>query len=183
MIAENTAYKVKRSTDEAKQALKNSNILDYTVSLSGQLSTDPNNFSMPATGIALVHPRTGTVDLYFSSVVESAPKSRTDSYNYLTLKDFCAEIGCSGLEINGYSTVVTLTRNNMDQGIQGRAGLKWNTYQYPQAAQTDGGIARVYSEDLKIVGTWSLSDGAPNYYVIQQQDIYTFTIVGAKMVK
>lgn len=179
MIAENAEYKVKRSTDMAKEALNNSNILDYTVPLSGQLSTNPNNFSMPATGIALVHPRTGTVDLYFASVVEGAPNSRTASYNYLTLKDFCTEIGCSGLKINGYSTVVTLIRNNMDQGICGRAGLKWNAY---QNSQTDGGIARVYGEDLKIVGTWSLSDGAPNYYVIQYRDVYTFAIVGAKMI-
>ncbi len=39
----------------------------------------------------------------------------------------------------------------------------------------------MYSDDLSVIGTWSLSDGAPNYYVIRYGDVYAFTIMGAQM--
>lgn len=153
---------------------------DYTVTITTQLSNMGDIFSMPATGVAVVHPRTNTVDLYFSAAVESEPASRPMSYDYLTLGTFCSQIGCTGLQFDPTRTIVTLTRNNTAQGIQGRAGFKWNFF---QDSHTVGGIGRVYSDNLSLVGTWALSDGGPDYYVIRNGDVYTFTIVGAQMLK
>lgn len=59
-------------------------------------------------------------------------------------------------------------------------GFKWNFF---GDSHTVGGIGRVYSGDLSLIGTWSLSDGAPDYYVIRNGDVYAFTIVGAQMLK
>lgn len=180
MIATNPDFAVKGAENIAQEALEKSNQTDYTVTIAAQLSNMSDVFSMPATGVAVVHPRTNTVDLYFSAAVEGEPSSRPQSYNYLTLGTFCAQIGCTGLQFDPIRTIITLTRNNAQQGIQGRAGFKWNFF---EGSHTVGGIGRVYSEDLSLVGTWSLSDGAPEYYVIRYGDVYTFTIMGAQMLK
>lgn len=180
MIATNPDFAVKGAENIAQEALEKSNQTDYTVTIAAQLSNMSDVFSMPATGVAVVHPRTNTVDLYFSAAVEGEPSSRPQSYNYLTLGTFCAQIGCTGLQFDPIRTIITLTRNNAQQGIQGRAGFKWNFF---EGSHTVGGIGRVYSDDLSLVGTWSLSDGAPEYYVIRYGDVYTFTIMGAQMLK
>lgn len=180
MICVNTDFAVKGAENIAQEALNKANTTDYTVTIKAQLSNMDTVFSMPASGVAVVHPRTNTVDLYFSAAVESEPSSRSISYDYLTLGTFCSQIGCTGLKVDPTRTIITLTRNNAQQGIQGRVGFKWNFY---NGSYTVGGIARVYSSDLSLVGTWALSDGAPDYYVIRNGDVYTFTIVGAQMIK
>lgn len=180
MIATNPDFAVKGAENIAQDALNKANETDYTVTIEAQLSNMPTFFSMPASGVAVVHPRTNTVDLYFSAAVESEPSSRSQSYDYLTLATFCSQIGCTGLQFDPTRTIVTLTRNDAQQGIQGRAGFKWN---FLEGSHTVGGIGRVYSANLSLVGTWSLSDGAPEYYVIRYGDVYTFTIMGAQMLK
>lgn len=180
MIATNPDFVAKGAENIAQEALDKANQTDYTVTITAQLSNMDTVFSMPASGVAVVHPRTNTVDLYFSAAVEGEPSSRPQSYDYLTLDTFCSQIGCTGLQFDPTRTIVTLTRNNAQQGIQGRAGFKWNFF---SVSHTVGGIGRVYSDDLSLVGTWSLSDGAPEYYVIRYGDVYTFTIVGAQMIK
>ena len=87
-------------------------------------------------------------------------------------------VGCAGLQFDPTRTIITLTRNDVEKGIQGRTGFKWNFF---NDSHTVGGIGRVYSDDLSVVGTWSLSDGAPNYYVIRYGDVYAFTIMGVQM--
>lgn len=180
MICANHGFAVETAKNIAQEALEKSNQTDYTVTIAAQLSAMDTVFSMPATGVAVVHPRTNTVDLYFSAAVENEPSSRPASYDYLTLGSFCSQIGCEGLQFDPTRTIITLTRNNAQQGIQGRVGFKWNFF---EGSHTLGGIGRVYSADLSLVGTWSLSDGAPDYYVIRNGDVYTFTIVGAQMLK
>lgn len=148
------------------------------INIYGQLSNYPNSFSMPFTGIAKVHRKAKTADLFFGSVVEREPSSRSAVYDYLTLKNICVEIDASGLSFSGAFNVVTIYRNNLDPGVLGRAGFKFN----PQPDNVTGGIARIYSSDLTLPGTWSLSDGSPGAYnVIRQGDNYSFLIVGAKM--
>lgn len=149
------------------------------VFINGQLSNYPDIFSMPFTGMAIVHNNTKTVDIFFNCIAENEPSSRPAVYNYLTLQNICTEIGCSNLIINPPSTIVTLVRNNVDPGIFGRSGFKYNPY---NGNGSFGGIARIYQTNLSVVGTWSLSDGGPNYYVIRQGDQYTFMILGAKMI-
>lgn len=129
MIATNPDFAVKGAENIAQEALEKSNQTDYTVTIAAQLSNMSDVFSMPATGVAVVHPRTNTVDLYFSAAVEGEPSSRPQSYNYLTLGTFCAQIGCTGLQFDPIRTIITLTRNNAQQGIQGRAGFKWNFFE------------------------------------------------------
>lgn len=180
MICANHGFAVETAKNIAQEALEKSNQTDYTVTIAAQLSAMDTVFSMPATGVAVVHPRTNTVDLYFSAAVENEPSSRPTSYDYLTLGSFCSQIGCEGLQFDPTRTIITLTRNNAQQGIQGRVGFKWNFF---EGSHTLGGIGRVYSADLSLVGMWSLSDGAPDYYVIRNGDVYTFTIVGAQMLK
>lgn len=151
---------------------------NYTF-IAGQLSNYPDIFSMPFTGIAVVHNNIKTVDIFFNCLVEKEPSSRPLVYDYLTLRDICNEIGCSNLTINPASTIITLVRNNVDTGVFGRCGFKYNPF---GENGIFGGIARVYQQDLSVVGTWGLSDGNPNYYVIRQGDQYTFMILGAKMI-
>lgn len=148
------------------------------INIAGQLSNYDSIFSMPFTGIAKVHRKAKTVDLFFGAVVEGEPSSRPVVYNYLTLKNICAQIGASGLSFSGAYNVITIYRNNLDTGVLGRAGFKFN----PQPDNVTGGIARIYSADLSLPGTWSLSDGSPGAYnVIRQGDNYNFFIIGAKM--
>lgn len=180
MICANPDFLAKGAETIAQEALEKTNQLDHTVTIAAQLSTMDTVFSMLATGVAVVHPRTNTVDLYFSAAVENEPSSRPTSYGYLTLGTFCSQIGCTGLQFDPTRTIITLTRNNVQQGIQGRVGFKWNFF---EGSHTVGGIGRVYSTDLSLVGTWSLSDGGPDYYVIRAGDVYTFTILGAQMLK
>lgn len=180
MICANLDSAIKSAETIAQEALEKTNQLDHTVTIAAQLSTMDTVFSMPATGVAVVHPRTNTCDLYFSAAVEGEPSSRPTSYDYLTLGTFCSQIGCTGLQFDPTRTIITLTRNNAQQGIQGRVGFKWNFF---EGSHTVGGIGRVYSADLSLVGTWALSDGAPDYYVIRYGDVYTFSIIGAKMIK
>lgn len=180
MICANPDFLAKGAENIAQEALDKASQTDYAVTIASQLSNMDTIFSMPATGVAVVHPRTNTVDLYFSAAVESEPSSRPASYDYLTLGSFCSQIGCEGLQFDPTRTIITLTRNNAQQGIQGRVGFKWNFY---DRSHTVGGIGRVYSADLSLVGTWALSDGAPDYHVIRNGDVYTFTIVGAQMLK
>lgn len=178
MIATNPDFRIMTIDGTAKEALEKSSVTDYTVKLSAQLSNYDSVFSMPATGIAIVHPTTKTADLFFSAVVESSPTSRPKVYDYLSLKTFCDQLGCAGLGIDGYTTIVTLSNNTTDILTYGRTGLKYNPY---NGSNTTGGIGRCYQPDLSIVGTWGLSDGDPNYMVIRYGDVYTFTIIGAKM--
>lgn len=180
MICANPDFLVKGAENIAQEALNRTSQTDYTVTITTQLSNMSDIFSMPATGVAVVHPRTNTVDLYFSAAVENEPSSRPTSYDYLTLGTFCSQIGCTGLQFDPTRTIITLTRNNAQQGIQGRVGFKWNFF---EGSHMVGGIGRVYSTDLSLVGTWALSDGAPDYYVIRYGDVYTFTIMGAQMLK
>lgn len=180
MICANHGFAVETAKNIAQEALEKTGQLDRTVTIAAQLSTMDTIFSMPATGVAVVHPRTNTVDLYFSATVENEPSSRPASYDYLTLGSFCSQIGCEGLQFDPTRTIITLTRNNAQQGIQGRVGFKWNFF---GDSHTVGGIGRVYSVDLSLIGTWSLSDGAPDYHVIRNGDVYAFTIVGAQMLK
>lgn len=180
MIATNPDFAVKGVENIAQDALNKANQTDYTVTIAAQLSNMSTVFSMVATGVAVVHPRTNTCDLYFSAAVENEPSSRPTSYDYLTLGTFCSQIGCTGLQFDPTRTIITLTRNNADQGIQGRVGFKWNFF---DGSHTVGGIGRVYSDDLSLVGTWALSAGAPDYYVIRAGDVYTFYIIGAQMIK
>lgn len=180
MICANHGFAVETAKNIAQEALDKTSQTDYSVTITSQLSNMVTVFSMPATGVAVVHPRTNTCDLYFSAAVENEPSSRPASYDYLTLGTFCSQIGCTGLKFDPTRTIITLTRNNAQQGIQGRVGFKWNFF---NGSYTVGGIARVYSSDLSIVGTWALSDGGPDYYVIRAGDVYTFTILGAEMIK
>lgn len=180
MICANPDFLAKGAENIAQEALDKASQTDYAVTIASQLSNMDTIFSMPATGVAVVHPRTNTVDLYFSAAVENEPSSRPASYDYLTLGSFCSQIGCTGLQFDPTRTIITLTRNNAQQGIQGRVGFKWNFF---GDSHTVGGIGRVYSADLSLVGTWALSDGAPDYYVIRYGDVYTFSIIGAKMIK
>lgn len=178
MIVSNPDFAVKGAENIAQDALNKANQTDYTVTIAAQLSNMSDVFSMPATGVAVVHPRTNTVDLYFTASVENEPSSRPQSYNYLTLGTFCSQIGCAGLQFDPTRTIITLTRNDVEKGIQGRTGFKWSFF---EDSHTVGGIGRVYSDNLSVIGTWSLSDGAPNYYVIRYGDVYAFTIMGAQM--
>ena len=180
MICLNTDFAIKGAESIAQEALDKTSQTDYAVTITSQLSNMDTVFSMPATGVAVVHPRTNTCDLYFSAAVENEPGSRPTSYDYLTLGTICSQIGCTGLQFDSTRTIVTLTRNNAAQGIQGRSGFKWNFF---QDSHTVGGIGRIYSGDLSLVGTWSLSDGAPDYYVIRYGDVYTFSVIGAQMIK
>lgn len=148
------------------------------VNIAGQFSNYPDIFSMPFTGVAKVHRKAKTADLFFGAVVEGEPSSRPALYDYLTLKNICEQLGASGLSFSGAYNVVTIYRNNLDTGTLGRAGFKFN----PQPDNMTGGIARIYSADLSLPGTWALSDGSPGaYYVIRQGDNYTFMILGARM--
>lgn len=180
MICVNTDFAIKGAESIAQEALDKTSQTDYAVTITSQLSNMVTVFSMPATGVAVVHPRTNTCDLYFSAAVENEPSSRPTSYDYLTLGTFCSQIGCTGLQFDPTRTIITLTRNNAQQGIQGRVGFKWNFF---EGSHTVGGIGRVYSADLSLVGTWALSDGAPDYHVIRAGDVYTFSIIGAQMIK
>lgn len=180
MICANPDFLAKGAENIAQEALEKTGQLDRTVTIEAQLSAMDTVFSMPASGVAVVHPSTNTVDLFFSAAVENEPSSRPASYDYLTLGTFCSQIGCAGLQFDPTRTIITLTRNDPELGIQGRTGFKWNFF---GDSHTVGGIGRVYSGDLSLIGTWSLSDGAPDYYVIRNGDVYTFTIVGAQMLK
>lgn len=105
MICANPDFLAKGAENIAQEALDKASQTDYAVTIASQLSNMGTIFSMPATGVAVVHPRTNTVDLYFSAAVENEPSSRPTSY------------------------------------------------------------------------------GGPDYYVIRAGDVYTFTILGAKMIK
>ena len=154
----------------------------YTVPIYGQLSNYPDIFSMPYAGTAVIHPITKTVDLYFTAVNENEPTVRNPGcYDYLSLQELCSiYLGCKGLSFDAASTSVALFRNNLDTGILGRCGLKLQLF---SSSNVKAAVGRVYTPDLKLVGSWALSDGAPGaYYVMRQGDQYTFTIIGAKMV-
>lgn len=146
--------------------------------IQGQLSNYPEIFSMPFTGTAVLHRKSGTLDLFFNAVVENEPTSRPSCYDYLSLKDICNQLGVSYLHFDGSASVVVVTAKVLNPGVLGRCGLKI----HPSSAEgTTCGIARIYSPDLSLVGTWSMSDGAPgNYYVINQGEQYTFMILGIR---
>lgn len=147
--------------------------------IQGQLSNYPDIFSMSFTGTAVVHRKTRTVDLFFSAVVESEPTSRPICYDYLSLKDICNKLGVSRLNFDGAATVVTVTTSSPNPSVLGRCGLK--IHPFSESGLTCG-IARIYSSDLSLPGTWSLSDGVPgNYHVIKYGEQYTFMIPGARM--
>lgn len=151
---------------------------DRTIFICGQLSNDPDNFSMPFAGTAILHPKAGTADLFFSAFVEGEPNNRTQRYDYLTLQDIYNKIGAKDLVINAPQTVVTLTRNNLNPGVLGRCGLKLNI----EPDKVTGGIARLYAADLSLPGTWGLSDSlADGYNVIRYGDQYSFIVAGAKL--
>lgn len=154
----------------------------FTMPIYGQLSTYPEIFSMPYSGTAVIHPTTKTVDLFFTAVNENEPSSRpAGCYDYLSVQEMCTlYLKCKGLSFDASSTSVTLLRNSLDTGILGRCGLKLQLF---SSSNVKAAIGRVYTPDLKLVGSWALSDGAPGaYYVMRQGDQYTFSIIGAKMV-
>lgn len=147
--------------------------------IQGQLSNYPDIFSMPFTGTAVVHRKTRTVDLFFSAVVESEPSSRPVCYDYLSLKDICNSLGISRLYFEGAATVAIVTTSSPDPSVLGRSGLKIHPLSEGNIAC---GIARIYSADLSLPGTWSLSDGTPgNYHVIKYGEQYSFIIPDARM--
>lgn len=150
------------------------------IPIAGQLSTYPTVFSMPFTGMAVLHRSTKTVDLFFTAFNENEPTSRNPGvYDYLSLQDICNEIGAKGLYFQPSTTSVTLVRNNMDVGVLGRCGLKMNLF---QNSNIKFAIGRVYTADLNLIGSWGLSDGASSPNVIRYGDQYTFTVLGATMV-
>lgn len=154
----------------------------YTIPIYAQFSNYPSIFSMPCGGTAVVHPATETVDLFFTAVNENEPTVRNPGcYDYLSLKDICEiYLNCKGLDFESASTAVMLIRNGLDTGVLGRIGLKLQLF---SGSNTKAAIGRVYTDDLRLVGSWSLSDGAPGaYYVMRQGDQYLFTVIGAKMV-
>lgn len=126
---------------------------DVIIPFAGQLSRYPEQVSLPMEGIAIKHPQTRTVDLYFSFSVEN-PKTREDVMGYLNLELICNKIGVGSLTWDYGGTLVSVTpvaNFAVTASQAGRGGLKiMKNTDYAQ-------LGRAYTDDLTIIGGWYLS--------------------------
>ena len=135
--------------------------------VAGQFSAYDTSFSAPFSGIAVLHPKAGRIDLFITCAVESV-SSLPAVYDYFNLDIVCSQVGIKSISFDASTTSVVVSSTQPLNNLVGRTGVKILLSNKNRAC-----LGRSYTPDLAVVGGWAAQE------MIHIFDQYTISIIGA----
>lgn len=114
---------------------------------------------IPFNGYAVLNKVTHKADIHLSCTIELLNDKSDNKFYFINISTICKQLGINSLDWNSAASRVQIEGNttNYSSGASGKWGRTGLCLQYFQDNRS-AGVARAYSSDLNIYGSWPLSD-------------------------